>query len=90
MAHMQTKLTSLITSLATANLERPRYYRTDSASSFASDSLCGSTASDTELRPWKYGCARRDSEQDEVKRKRRELAEKRRRASNAAWREFWP
>jgi pyridoxine 5'-phosphate synthase PdxJ len=88
MAHLQTKLTSFITSLATANLERPSLYSTTSSSSFASDSSCDSP--DTELQAWKYGCARRDNEQDEVKRKRSELAEKRRRASDAAWREFWP
>lgn len=82
MAHIQTKFKSLITSLATPNLERPSLYRTDS---FASDS-----SGDTELQPWTYGHTRRDSEQDEVKRKRAELADKRRRASDAAWREFWP
>jgi hypothetical protein len=85
MAHIQTKFKSLITSLATPNLDRPSLYRSDSASSFASES-----SGDTELQAWSYGHARRGSEQDEVKRKRAELAEKRRRASDAAWREFWP
>jgi hypothetical protein len=87
MAPLQTKLTSFINSLATANLDTtPTLYRTDSASSFASDSTCD----ETELRPWKEGHQRRGSDQDEVKRKRKELAEKNRRASDAAWREFWP
>jgi hypothetical protein len=87
MAPLQTKLTSFITSLTITNLDtRPTLYRTDSASTFASDTSCA----DTELRPWKAGHKRAYSEQDEVKRKRAELAEKKRRASNAAWREFWP
>jgi hypothetical protein len=87
MAHLQTKLTSFINSLAVANLDTtPTLYRTDSAASFASDSTCD----ETELQPWKEGHKRRSSEQDEVRRKREELAEKNRRASDAAWREFWP
>jgi hypothetical protein len=87
MAPLQTKITSFINSLAIANLDTtPVLYRTDSASSFASDSPCD----ETELQPWKEGHKRRGSEQDEVKRKREELAEKNRRASDAAWREFWP
>lgn len=89
MAPLQTKLklTSFITSLATPHLDsRPTIYRIDSASSFASGIYCD----DTELRPWKAGHKRAYSEQDEVKRKRAELAEKKRRASDAAWREFWP
>jgi hypothetical protein len=91
MAQIQTKFTSFITSLAIANLDKPALYRTDSASSFASDSS-GDSMTDTELQPWEYehGHKRRGSEQDEVKRKRRELAEKRRRASDVAWRSFWP
>jgi hypothetical protein len=87
MAHLQTKLTSFISSLAITNLDTtPALYRTDSASSFATDSTCD----ETELQPWKDGHKRRGSEQDEVKRKREELAEKNHRASDAAWREFWP
>ncbi|KAE9380387.1 hypothetical protein N431DRAFT_129405 [Stipitochalara longipes BDJ] len=87
MAGLQTKLTSFIPSLA---IDKPTLSRTDSASSFASDASCNNTEGETELQPWKYGHRRAYSEQDEVKRKRAELAEKRRRASNAAWREFWP
>jgi hypothetical protein len=87
MARLQTKLKSLLTSLSNPN-DRPALYRTDSASSFASDTSCDTPSPDTELQPWRY--ERRGShEQDEVRRKRRELAEKRRRASDAAWREFW-
>ena len=88
MAPLQINLTAFITCLCTADLNsRLSLSRTDSASSFASDS---STDANTEMNEWKYGHKRRSSEQVEVKRKRRELAEKRRRASDAAWREFWP
>ena len=87
MAPLQTKLSSLITGLA---LDKPSLYRNDSATSFASGRSSYSNEGETELQPWKYGHKRAYSEQDEVKRKRAELAEKRRRASDAAWREFWP
>ncbi len=87
MSQLQTKLTSFINSFAIANLDNgSTLCRTDSASSFATDPTCD----ETELQPWKEGHQRRGSEQDEVKRKREELAEKNRRASDAAWREFWP
>jgi hypothetical protein len=85
-----TLLKSLITSLSDPS--RPTFleHRRDSASSLTSDSTCESSGPDTELQPWKYTRRHSDSEQDEVRRKRHELAEKRRRASDAAWREFWP
>ena len=90
MPPLETKLTAFITSLSLANADnRPTLYRTDSASTFASESS-SRTGEITELKEWKYGHKRAYSEQDEVKRKRIELAEKRRRASIAAWREFWP
>jgi hypothetical protein len=89
MAPLQTKLKSLVTSSFLNSNDEPEFYRTDSASPFASDSSCDGFSPDMELQPWRYSRRECDSEQDEVRRKRRELAEKRRRASDAAWREFW-
>ena len=87
MVPLQTKLSSFITSLS---IDKPPLYRSDSASSFGSAASSNRMEGETELQPWKYGHKRAYSEQDEVKRKRVELAEKKRRASDAAWREFWP
>ncbi len=90
MAPRKSKLKSFITSSFSNSDDSPTLSRTDSASSFASDSSCDDTLSpDTELQLWIYERRNSDSEQDEVKRKRRELAETRRRASDAVWREFW-
>ena len=89
MAPLQIKLSSFPAGLSLKPLS-PALYRSDSASSFASAASSARSVQETELQPWKYGHKRAYSEQDEVKRKRAELAEKRRRASDAAWREFWP